>query len=106
VKGHKKSWADAVLWSFLVAVVVTGAVHALALTLPNMLSAGSARQMSGFERFAHKFSETWLVNVGVLAAAVAGGSFLLSLPLFLARVRAANRRDSGAELAPPPPGNS
>ena len=106
MKGHKKSAADAVLWSFLVAVVVTGAVHALALTLPNSLSAGSARQMSAFEQFAHKFSETWLVNVVPLAAAVAVGSFLLALPLFLLRVKASNRRDSGAGLAPPPPGNS
>ena len=103
---RKTSWTDAVLWSFLAAVAITGLVHALAVTLPNWLSAGAARQMSSFEKFANRFSEYWLIHVVWLAIAVAVLSFALVLPLLLMRARASSRRDSGAELAAPPPGNS
>jgi len=97
---------DAVLWSLLVAVLVTGIVHGLAVVLPDQLSAGAARQMSSFEKFVNRFSEYWLTNVTWLAALVAVLSFALVLPLLLRRAKSASRRDSGAAPVAPPPGNS
>ena len=94
------------LWTFLITVVITGAVHALALMLPNMFSGGSARKMSSFEQSTLKFSGYWLDNAVWLAGVVAGLSFIVFLPLFLRRVKAANRRDSDVAATAPPPGHS
>ena len=106
MKGRKTSWVDAILWSFLAAVLVTGIAHALAVVLPDQLSKGAARQASSFEKLANRFSEYWLTNVTWLAAVVAAIAFGLTLPLLLKRAKSSSRRDSGAESVLPPPANS
>jgi ABC-type sulfate transport system permease subunit len=96
VKARTKSRSDALLWSVVAAVLITGCVHALAITLPNWFSARSSRQASSFEKFATHFSQTWLDNAFVLAAVVAGISFVIVFSLLLWRVTVSSRRGNGA----------
>ena len=87
-----KAQVGAVLWSLVVAVIVTAIVHALAFNLPDWMSARASRQASSFEKMAARFSEAWMANAFVLAGAVAAVSFVVVLPIFLWRVSVGARR--------------
>jgi hypothetical protein len=92
VSAKANAKVGAVLWSLVVAVVVTAIVHALALNLPDWMSARASRQASSFEKTAARFSEAWTANAFVLAGAVAAVSFIVVLPLFLWRASVTARR--------------
>jgi hypothetical protein len=98
-----RAQAAAVLWSLVVAVVVTGIVHALAFNLPDWLSARSSREAGSFEKFASRFSEAWMANAFVWAGLIAAVTIAFILPLLLwrasvtaRRITAANPSGSGA----------
>jgi hypothetical protein len=99
VNAKTKARSDAVLWSIVVAVLITGGVHALAMMLPDWFSARSSRNASSFEKFASRFSEVWLANAFVLAAIVAVVCFVIVLALLLWRATAAQRRVTAASQA-------
>ena len=90
----------------MVAVIITGIAHALAVVLPDQLSKGAARQASSFEKMANRFSEYWLINATWLAALVAIISFAIVFALLLMRAKSASPPGNGAGSVPAPPGNS
>jgi hypothetical protein len=98
VNPKAKRFAQAFSWSAIFAIVITGAVHALAVTLPEHLSSRGARRPSVFEQRANAFSSVWLENSPVLPAVVAAGCFVLIALLWLAlsRPKASSPPDSGA----------
>jgi hypothetical protein len=87
-----RAQAGAFLLSLVVAVVVTGIVHALAFNLPDWLSARGSRQAGSFEKFVNRFSEAWMANAFMWAAVGAAATFVIILPLLLSRASASTRR--------------
>lgn len=100
MSANAKVQAGAVVWSLVVAVVITGLVHAMAFNLPDWMSARASRQASALENSVAKFSETWMGNAFVYAGIVAGVSFLLAFPFFLWRF-SATARNPAATVANP-----
>jgi len=92
VNTKAKAQVSAFLWSLVVAVAVTGVVHALAFNLPDYYSSRSSRDAGSFEKFASRFSAAWMDNAFVWAAVVAGVTFIVVLPLLLWRASANARR--------------
>lgn len=90
----------------MAAALITGVAHALAVTLPDQLSKGAARQASSFEKLSNRFAEYWLTNATWLAALVAILSFAIVFAFLLMRAKSASPAGSGAESVPAPPGNS
>jgi len=95
VKALKTSRAEALLWSLIIAVVITGAVHAAAMLLPDWFSARQTRQ-SSMEATATRFSEYWLMNALWLGGVVAFACFALVFAVMCWRAKSSSRRDSGA----------
>jgi hypothetical protein len=95
VKALKTARAEALLWSVLISVLITGAVHAAATLLPNWFSARHARQ-SAVEATAARFSEYWLMNALWLGGVVTLLCFAAVFALMCLRAKASSQRDSGA----------
>ena len=91
----KTTRAEALLWSVIVAVVITGAVHAAAMKLPDWFSARGVKQ-SNLEAAAARFSEYWLMNALWLAGIVALVTCVIAFAL-LYRFKSSTRPGSGAE---------
>jgi hypothetical protein len=91
VNAKSRAQAGAFLWSLVVAVTITGIVHALAFNLPDWYSARSSREAGSFEKIASRFSEAWMANAFMWAGLVAAVSFVVVLPLLLWRASTASR---------------
>lgn len=91
-----RAQAGAFLISLVVAVVVTGIIHALAFNLPDWLSARGSRQAGSFEKLVSRFSEAWMANAFMWAGIVAGATFVIVLPLLLWRTSASARRSTAS----------
>jgi hypothetical protein len=57
----------AVLWGILLAVILIGIAHALAIMLPDYYSARSGKQPSEAEKVAAAYSSFWLAHVSWIA---------------------------------------
>jgi hypothetical protein len=95
VKALKTSRTEALLWSVIIAVIVTGAVHAVATLLPDWFSARHTRQ-SAFEATAVRFSEYWLMNAAWLGGVLAVTCFAVVFAAMCLRAKSSSRRDNGA----------
>ena len=84
------------MWSVIIAVVITGAIHAAATTLPDWFSARNVKG-SNLEALAAGFSEYWLMNALWLAGIVTFVAALIVFAAFSWRLKSSNRPGSGAE---------
>jgi hypothetical protein len=95
VKALKTSRTEALLWSIIISVVITGAVHAAATLLPDWFSARHTRQ-SALEATAVRFSEYWLMNALWLGGVMAVACFVIVFAVMCLRAKSSSRRDNGA----------
>jgi hypothetical protein len=98
VSPKAKWFAEALSWSAVLAVLITGALHVLAVTLPEHYSSHGARQASAMEQRVNAFSAFWLNNSPWFPAVLAAVCFALSSALWLLARRAkfSTPHDSGA----------
>ncbi len=92
----KTTRAEALLWSVIIGVVITGGVHVAAMVLPDWFSGHGAKQ-SALESFVARFSEYWLMNALWLAGAVAAVACVTVFALLSRRFKFSSPPDNGAE---------
>ncbi len=95
MNNSKTTRAEALLWSLIIAVIITGAIHAAATTLPDWFSARNTKQ-SAAESAAARFSEYWLTNALWLGGVVVLISFAIVFALMSWRLKSSSRPGSGA----------
>ena len=101
----KTTRAEALLWSVILGVIITGAVHAAAMILPDWFSSRNVKQ-SALEGTVARFSEFWLMNALWLGGGLVFMASAVVFALLSWRLRFSNQRGSGVEPKVPPPGNS
>ena len=101
----KTTRAEALLWSVILGVIITGAVHAAAMILPDWFSSRNVKQ-SALEGTVARFSEFWLMNALWLGGGLVFMASAVVFALLAWRLRFSNQRGSGVEPKVPPPGNS
>ena len=85
--------AEALLWSVIIAAILTGGVHAAAMVLPDWITGHGARQ-SAVESAVTRFSEYWLMNAVWLGGATAAIACVVMFALLRRRPKSSS-----------PPGN-
>jgi hypothetical protein len=96
VNKGKTTRAEALLWSVILGVIITGAVHAAAMILPDWLSSRNAKQ-SALEAAVARISEFWLMNALWLGGGLIFLASVLAFALLAWRLKFSNQRGSGVE---------